>query len=333
MRRVQLLLVTTLGLALGFYLVMYVGWRAVLAAALTVGWGGFALLCLCAVGLFALLGIAWSILLPAAGTHGAWVFVRARMVRDSAAEVLPVSQLGGIALGVRAAILQGVAAPLASASMIVDVTAEMVAQIGYAALGVTILVTRVPQTSAVASLTRLFAIGLAVAAAAAVGFIVVQRCGEWFATRLFGPRWRRVGYTVATASALAAIYRSPLRIAASGMLHFTAWIANAGASWIAFRLVGAHAEVSTVIAIESLVFAARSAGAFVPNALGVQEGAYMLLAPLFGVGVELALAVSMLKRARDFATGIPILLLWQAAEGRRVLGGGEAAAGSNEVRT
>ena len=87
--------------------------------------------------------------------------------------------------------------------------------------------------------------------------------------------------------------------------------------WLGFRLIGAHIDVAAAIAIESLVYAIRSAGAFVPNALGVQEGAYLVLGPLFGVPPDLALAISVLKRARDIAIGVPVLLSWQAAEGRR----------------
>jgi len=81
------------------------------------------------------------------------------MVRDSAAEVLPFSQLGGMALGVRAAVLRGLATPLACASMIVDVTTEMVAQIGYVALGLAVLMMRAPRTSFSVSLTRVGLIG------------------------------------------------------------------------------------------------------------------------------------------------------------------------------
>ena len=102
-------------------------------------------------------------------------------------------------------------------------------------------------------------------------------------------------------------------------LHFAAWIANAIVAWIGFRLIGTRVDLAAVVAIESLVYAARSAAALVPNALGVQEAAYALLAPLFGIGTEFALAVSVLKRARDIAIGVPVLLIWQAREGRHAL--------------
>jgi hypothetical protein len=103
------------------------------------------------------------------------------------------------------------------------------------------------------------------------------------------------------------------------VLHFAAWIGNGVVVWLGFRLIGARVDLVGALAIESLVYAIRSAAAFIPNALGVQEGAYLVLGPLFGVGPDMALAMSVLKRARDIAIGVPVLLLWQAAEGRRAL--------------
>jgi hypothetical protein len=75
-----------------------------------------------------------------------------------------------------------------------------------------------------------------------------------------------------------------------------------------------------VAAIESLMFAIRNTAFFAPSGLGVQEGAYALLGPLFGLPVEAALALSLLKRARDITVGVPMLLSWQVLEGRRSLG-------------
>jgi uncharacterized membrane protein YbhN (UPF0104 family) len=113
-----------------------------------------------------------------------------------------------------------------------------------------------------------------------------------------------------------------VRVALSAALHFGGWTASAVGAWIAFRLIGAHVDLASVVAIESLVGAVRSAAVIVPHALGVQEAAYAVLAPLFGVGAEFGLAVSLLKRARDIAVGVPILLIWQAVEGRRALAAG-----------
>src|SRR5208337_4828103 len=100
--KIRIAILAALGLALVLYLVKFVGLSAVLASAVQVGWGGFALLCAYSLSLFVLLGTAWWVLLPDSIGRGLWLFVRARMVRDAAAEVLPLSQLGGIVFGVRA---------------------------------------------------------------------------------------------------------------------------------------------------------------------------------------------------------------------------------------
>lgn len=320
--KIRVLIVTAVGLALVLYLVMRVGLDAVIAAAVTVGWSGFAGLCFYALGLFVLLGAAWYVLQPDERRSALRVFVWARMVRDAGAEVLPISQLGGIVLGARAAILQGVAAPLAFASVVVDVTTELLAQIAYIAFGVALLSLHAPQTSQAVSLIRIFVSGFLLAAVAGALFLAVQRYGHRVTANL---AVRFLPGAAATLSAVAAkldaIYRSKARVALSSALHLAGWIASAIWTWIAFRLIGAHVDLISALGIESLVYATRSAAAFMPSALGVQEAAYVVLAPLFGTGAEFGLAVSLLKRARDIAMGVPILLIWQAMEGRRVLGG------------
>ncbi len=319
--KIRILIIAALGLALAFYFVAYVGLGAVFSAAVAIGWSGFAILILCALGLFPLLGAAWTVLPPESSIADLRVFVWARMVRDAATEVLPFSQLGGIVFGARAAIVHGVAPPLAFGSMIVDVTAELLAQIAYIALGLLILTARAPQSSLAAPQTKYFVLGFLLAALAGGLFLALQRQGHRLTLKLAA---RLLPGAVAAAAAvgdtLDAIYRSPVRVGLSAALHLTGWIAAAIGTFIAFRLMGSRVGFATVVAIESMICATRSAAAFVPNALGVQEAAYAVLSPLFGVGADIGLAVSLLKRARDIAIGVPILLIWQAVEGRRALG-------------
>jgi putative membrane protein len=319
----RLVIIAALGLALALYLVMYVGLGAVFAAAMSVGWSGFAILCLYVLALFPLLGAAWYALLPEPSRSGALrVFVWARMVREAASDVLPFSQLGGIVLGARAAILHGVSQPLAYASIIVDVTTEMLAQIPYVALGLALLSARAPRTPFSGSLTKALVIAFVLAAAGGGVFVALQRFGHRitgkFAARLLPGA---VAATAAVGTALDAIYSSRARVALSSALHLAGWIAGAIGTWLAFRLIGVHVDLASVLAIESLVCLTRSAAFIIPHALGVQEAAYAVLAPLFGVGAEFGLAVSLLKRGRDIAVGVPLLLIWQTVEGQRALAG------------
>jgi putative membrane protein len=318
--KARFVIIAALGAALAVYLLRYVGWGGVLAAAAALGWGGFAIVCLYSLALFVLLGSAWYVLLPQPFRTAVGVFVWARMVRDAAAEVLPFSQVGGIVLGGRAAIVHGVARPLAFASMIVDVTTELLAQIAYVALGVVILSAHAPRTGAAASLTTVLEIGVVLGAIGGMAFITLQRYGQWMTEKLAARLMpAAAAATAAVTARIDALYNSPGRVGLSAALHFAGWVVSAIGTWIAFRLIGARVDLASVIAIESLVYAARSAAFVVPNALGVQEAAYAVLAPLFGVGADVGLAVSLLKRARDVAVGVPILLVWQTVESRRAL--------------
>src|SRR6516225_3231787 len=218
--KLRLAILATVGVALTLYLVRYVGWHAVLAAVGALGVVGFGVFSLCGLAVFVLLGAAWQVLLAGPGAPRLALLIRARLVRDAGAEVLPLSQLGGIALGVRAAILQGIAAPLAAASMIVDVTTEMLAQIAYAAGGMLILATRVPASSHVASILTACAIGLVLALLAAALFIALQRRSAQITARLARKMLRGAGQTLSGLSgALQTIYRSPSRVALSAVLH------------------------------------------------------------------------------------------------------------------
>jgi hypothetical protein len=71
--------------------------------------------------------------------------------------------------------------------------------------------------------------------------------------------------------------------------------------------------------LESLIQAVRSAAFFMPGALGVQEGGLILLGAVVGLGPEVALALSLIKRIRELAVGLPALLAWQMVEGRRLV--------------
>ena len=60
--------------------------------------------------------------------------------------------------------------------------------------------------------------------------------------------------------------------------------------------------------LESLGQAIRAPRSPYPASLGVQEGGYLLLAPLAGLRPEVALALSLAKRARELLLAIPGLI-------------------------
>lgn len=69
--------------------------------------------------------------------------------------------------------------------------------------------------------------------------------------------------------------------------------------------MGVSLDIAAVLALESLLSAIRSVAFIVPNSIGVQEGAYVMLGTTLGLSPDFALALSLLKRGRDLVVGIP----------------------------
>jgi uncharacterized membrane protein YbhN (UPF0104 family) len=114
------------------------------------------------------------------------------------------------------------------------------------------------------------------------------------------------------------IHRRDRRLWACFLLHLIAWLASGVEAWLALRLMGVPIAIAPVLALESLLYAIRSVAFMVPNAIGVQEGAYVMLGASFGLTPDFALGLSLLKRGRDLLLGIPALLAWQIIESRRL---------------
>jgi len=309
-------LAAVVGLSLIAALVFHFGPQAVARPLIAVGWTGFAMVCSIHIALMAAMGIAWGMLMP--GTR-LWVPVWGRLVRDSGSELMPLSQIGGYVLGARAVTLAGVDGTTATASTIVDVTLELFGQLAYTALGLSCLIFVKPDAAVAAPV----AAGLAVAALLAAGFVVVQRRGfDLFGqfARVFGRGWadKTAAGAAALHTALAAIYRRQERVFSCFALHLACWIASTVEAWVALRFAGVPLGFATLLVIESLLYAARSMAFAIPNAVGVQEGAYILLGASFGLTPETALALSLLKRARDLTIGVPGLVAWQLLESGRL---------------
>jgi glycosyltransferase 2 family protein len=314
------------GLCLSTALVAWFGAGNVLAGALRVGWGGFGLLCLWQLALFALLGFAWDIIVPRRSRHLS-VFVWGRMVRDAAINCLPFSQLGGFVIGARAVTLHGTGWVLATASTVVDITAEFIAQLAFTGIGLSVLIARAPRSPLAVPVE----VGLGLAVAVAVGMIAAQKgAGSLFARigrRIAGRRFGGAQEGMALLQGeMTRIYGQSAHLFAGFFLHLLGWLGTAGTGWLAYHLLGVPIDFDDALAIESLLAAASAVAFLVPVNAGVQEAGYVGLGAIFGIPPELSLAVSLVRRARDLALGVPILLVWQLFELRRLKAGRAASA-------
>ena len=317
-KTLRLTVIAVLGGALALFTLGNFGVKSVFSAASAIGWPGFSVLLVYQLGQFIVLGAAWYVLMPASSRARLPVLIWARMVRDATSELLPFSHFGGIVLGARTATARGFPQALAYGSIVTDITTELAAQCAFTAAGVAIVLTLTPHDLKDSSLSSTAIAGLVTIAVSCGGFAAFQRHGRVLTIKLVSRLLpNAVPFTESVALCIREIYRKPARVVLSVLLHCAGWLASALSTWIALFLMGVHVPVWPVIAIESLVCAARSVVFWMPNALGVQELAYAAIGPVFGVGAEMGLAVSVLKRARDIAIGVPTLLLWHFAESRR----------------
>ena len=91
------------------------------------------------------------------------------------------------------------------------------------------------------------------------------------------------------------------------------WLVGTAEVWLILQLLGSPVSWSDALMLESLGQAIRGAAFAIPGALGVQEGGYVLLAPLAGLRPDVALALSLAKRARELLLGhagacLPVLV-------------------------
>jgi putative membrane protein len=314
------ILLGVLGLSLATALIGWFGFGRVVHAVLSAGPFGFAEVCAWQMVLFAILGLAWFVLLPPSRAWRLRVVIWGRMVRDAAGGLLPFSLVGGFVLGARAITLHGVTWPAAAASTVVDLTTEFLAQSGLVLIGVVILAARTPGSTMILPV----ALGAVVALIAGVAFIWFQRGAVGPLARISRMLLTRVGQHGSADSVarqgdavqdmLATIYAQPGRVAAGTALHLLGWFGTGVASWISFTLLGAHIDFATALGIEALLHAVLATAFLVPGYAGVQEAAYASVGALFGQPATLSLGVSLLRRARDIALGVPILLVWQMLE-------------------
>lgn len=317
-----------LGLALSTAIMGVIGLRDVAHAVGMIGWRGLTTLVLCTAAPLMLLGGAWFLLARGERLSRLPVFVWARLIRDASGELLPLSHVGGFFIGARAAILRGVAPRTAFATSVADVTAELIAQLVFTGLGLVWLASRLGAGTFHDTLMGGAGAGLALSAVAVTALVIVQRRGGRFAERLAARFFPGVAARTADISAaIQAIYESPGRVAGAAFIHLLAWMASGLGSWAALRAAGVEISPFSILALESLVAAVRSAVVVAPMGIGVQEATYAFVGPLFGLGPDLALALSLIKRARDLVIGIPALMTWQGMEGARAMGR-KAAVGS-----
>lgn len=303
-----------LGVAILAWLVEHTDVAALLAAMARIGWGFIAIVA--ARGATVVVDCAaWYCLLPRGERPPFSTMLPLRWIAESINTTLPAAQVGGDV--VRAYLLQRrVAAPArGAASVAVDFALSLFAQILFTLLGL-VLLARLGNPAGwwpiavTAALVPLFAM--------LCWEVLVRRrllaAAERAAQRL---GWRQMaGGLAALAAALGVIAIGRMALLRSLSLHLASFLAHAGELWLTLWLMAAATGFADSILLESLSLAARSAAFLIPSGWGVQEASLVALAGLIGLPAETGLALGLVKRAREFAVGLPGLAAWTIVERR-----------------
>jgi len=304
-----------LGVAIVVWLVAHADPAALFGVFPRIGWGFAAILA--ARGATIIVDCAaWYCILPRAERPGFAAMLPLRWIGESINTTLPAAQIGGDV--VRARLLQQrVAAPArGAASVAVDFCLSLFAQILFTLLGF-VLLARLGDRAGwwPAALSAALVPGFALLS----WELLVRRrllvAAERGAARL-GQR-RLAAALEALGAALGLIATSRTALALSLALHLASFVGHAGELWLTLYLMGVSAGPAEALLLESLSLAARSAAFPIPSGWGAQVAALIALATLTGLPAETALALGLIKRAREFAIGLPGLAAWAIAERRR----------------
>jgi putative membrane protein len=246
--------------------------------------------------------------------------ILARWVGESANSFLPAGPIGGPVVMSRYFSQRGMSMRDAAAGVTVSTTLQALAQIIFALMGVAMLGEHASRGSEHAVRTPLIIAGL-VLAVCLTGFYLMQRRG------LFGKLMRTIerfsgkrDWSAITSQADAIdlavqdAYGRRGRVAASFSLSFVGWVIGTAEVYLILQLLQFPVSWGDALLLESLGQAIRAAGFAIPGSLGIQEGGFLLLAPLAGMRPETALALSLAKRAREVLLGVPGLLYLHLSE-------------------
>jgi hypothetical protein len=232
---------------------------AAVAAAMLMTWQGLATIgnhvaravwllpALIALHLFQLLlaGLSWRAVLarihvPCA-LPGRRRFYRLRIIREGIDSLLPVAQVGGEIIGARLLAQAGITGGMAAASVVVDVTVELITHLIFLLCGLAVVALLAPAQDMLRWTTITVIAGLT-----AAGLVLAQRFGglrliELFMARL-ASRWPAMTALTSLAGlhdATARLYRQPGPILRSLGLHQIAWFLGTIETWSVLHALAA----------------------------------------------------------------------------------------------
>ena len=314
-----LTIITIIGLLSACMLIASQDVGEVLKAVTRIGWGILPVLLIHAVQI-ALSGLGWYSFFPKSsyqGTVSGVIFLR--WMREAINSMLPMTQIGGEVISNRLLILRGMHGGEAGATIVLDLTMEIVSQFLFTLLGLMLVI----HAGYNGPVLDWIIIGLAVSVPVIFSFFLAQNRGLF---KLFEKLMSKLAESTSLLSKnpidglhdeIQLLYRRHLSLINSCCLHMLSWLAGTFEVWLIMNFIGWPVSLSEALVLESLGQAVRSAAFFIPGGLGAQEAGFLLFGLIYGLPPEAGLALSLIKRLREVLLGIPGIFVWQMLEGKR----------------
>jgi putative membrane protein len=321
LRRVPLFRLALLaaGIALFVWLIAVTGVEDLISGLTAVGWGLAVIVAyrLIPLGVHTL---GWRSVIPGHPRPPRLPLLWMRLICESVNSLLPVAQVGGELVRARLLAATGRPAPLAGASVVVDFSVGMMAQLVFTLAGVLALPLIVGPTGTVWTIL----LGVVIAAVVLALFVFSQHKGmfgfgaDLVAKLVRSDVWQRVaGNARRLDRAVRGLYGRRHLVRRCFLWRLAAWLLGVGETWLAFHFMGQPVGWVEALVVESLGFAVRSLGFAVPGAIGVLEGGFVLIGILLGIDSSAALTVALVKRLREVILGVPAILGWFIQEAVR----------------
>ncbi|HTI19099.1 MAG TPA: lysylphosphatidylglycerol synthase domain-containing protein [Trinickia sp.] len=243
-------------------------------------------------------------------------------IRESVNGMLPVARIGGEIISFRVMRRWGLRPSSALASLIVDTQLTLISQLIFAVFGIGYLLHQTASSSL--HLAANLAWGVAAFTPVLVLFSLVQHASPFerltgFLNRMTsGKLAAHVGESARVDQSIKGIWRRRAVV----MQYLIVWqsvqcLAIAFEIWLALYFLGTNVSFLEAFAIESLIQALSSVAFFVPGAIGVQEGGFLLIGTALGLDAPTCLALAGARRIRDLMIYVPGLVFWQYVEWRQ----------------
>jgi len=265
---------------------------------------------------------SWRLLFRQEAKPGFLPALSAAWMGRSVNSLLPVATIGGEIVKARLLTLWGTSGKDAAASVLVDKTVQVLAVIVWGLTGIALLF----YLSLNNKLVLIALGGFAVLALCVSVFFLIQRVGLFNILAKIGAglvkseKWEGINLNArAVDETVNIIYRNRLDFLWSVILKSLGLMVQTGEVWLACYLLGFPIGIMEAMVIKSLTSTLSDIAFVIPNAYGIQEGAYIVVGAMFGFTPDFALSVSLATRIRELVIDVPGLLYWQFHESKLLL--------------